>query len=153
MLLIGSCLMSVYLTSLLAFSFVTHPVSYCFLLLLGAFSVSGYVYLITGFTWYLLLFSLVYIGGIYVLFVFVSLHSPNPQPMLGGGLEFLSAAYFFFLVLFMSAGFKFDSCYFDYSHYLCSYFEGFTYCLFCIVLMLGFVLSSVIGSEKDSFFR
>nr|YP_009169743.1 NADH dehydrogenase subunit 6 [Metorchis orientalis]ALD61617.1 NADH dehydrogenase subunit 6 [Metorchis orientalis] len=153
MLLFSSCLLSLYLTSLLAFSFVTHPVSYCFLLLLGAFSVSGYVYLFLGFSWYLLLFCLVYIGGIYVLFVFVSLRSPNPIPLLGGGLEFLFSAFFFFFCLFVSAGFGSGSCYSDYSHYLCSYFEGFTYCLFCLVLMLGFVLSSVVGSEKDSFFR
>nr|QBE89943.1 NADH dehydrogenase subunit 6 [Opisthorchis sudarikovi]QIX04635.1 NADH dehydrogenase subunit 6 [Brachylecithum sp. PakAb2] len=153
MLVLGGCLMGVYFTSLLAFSFVTHPVSYCFLLLLGAFSVSGYVYLVLGVSWYLLLFCLVYIGGIYVLFVFVSLRSPNPQPILGGGLEFLSVAYFFFWFLFMSVGFKADTCYLDYSHYLCSYFEGFTYSLFCLVLMLGFVLLSVMGSEKDSFFR
>nr|QJP04177.1 NADH dehydrogenase subunit 6 [Clonorchis sinensis] len=153
MLLVGGCLMSIYLTSLLAFSFVTHPVGYCFLLLLGAFSVSGYAYLIMGFSWYLLVFCLVYIGGIYVLFVFVSLWSPNPTPLLGGGLEFLSMAFSFFFVLFVSVGFKLESCYLDYSHYLCSYFEGFTYCLFCLILMLGFVLLSVVGSEKDSFFR
>nr|YP_010853279.1 NADH dehydrogenase subunit 6 [Metorchis bilis]WGM81698.1 NADH dehydrogenase subunit 6 [Metorchis bilis] len=153
MLLLCSFLVSLYLTSLLAFSFVTHPASYCFLLLLGAFSVSGYVYLSLGFSWYLLLFCLIYIGGIYVLFVFVSLRSPNPVPMLGGGSEFLFFAFFFFFCLFVSVGFGSDSCYTDYSHYLCSYFEGFSYCLFCLVLMLGFVLTSVVGSEKDSFFR
>lgn len=38
-------------------------------------------------------------------------------------------------------------------HYLCSYFEGFSYCLFCLVLMLGFVVVRVVSGEKDSFFR
>jgi len=41
----------------------------------------------------------------------------------------------------------------DCSHYLCSYFEGFSYLFFCLILMLGFVVIRVVSSDKDSFFR
>nr|QDA21738.1 NADH dehydrogenase subunit 6 [Amphimerus sp. JM-2019] len=153
MILTSSFLLSVYLVSLLAFSFVTHPVGYCLLLLLGAFSVSGYVYLVCGFSWYLVLFCLVYVGGVYVLFVFVSMHSPNPYSLLGGGWEFLLFSFLFFWSVLISFEFKPGLGYVDHSYYLCSYFEGFTYSLFCLVLILGFVVMSVVASEKDSFFR
>ena len=41
----------------------------------------------------------------------------------------------------------------DSRHYLCSFFEGASYCLFCLVLMVGFVAIRVVTGEKDSFFR
>nr|YP_010401655.1 NADH dehydrogenase subunit 6 [Cryptocotyle lingua]UQU69053.1 NADH dehydrogenase subunit 6 [Cryptocotyle lingua] len=153
MTLLSSALLALYFSSLLSFSFITHPVGYCFLLLLSAFSVSGYVYMLSGFSWYLVLFCLVYIGGVYVLFIFVSLHNPNPFPVFGSNLELFFFIYFFFISLFISFSFKIGSGYVDYSHYLCSYFEGFSYCLFCLVLMLGFVVVSVVSGDKDSFFR
>uniref|UniRef100_A0AAU7YSC2 NADH dehydrogenase subunit 6 n=1 Tax=Scaphanocephalus sp. TaxID=3050632 RepID=A0AAU7YSC2_9TREM len=153
MILTTSALLSLYFSSLLSFSFVTHPIGYCFLLLLGAFSVSGYVYLVFGFSWYLILFCIVYVGGVYVLFIFVSLHNPNPFSLFGGGWEFLLSAFFFFLCLFVVFGLGVVDSYVDYSHYLCSYFEGFSYCLFCLVLMLGFIVVSVVSGDKDSFFR
>lgn len=92
---VGS-LLSLYFSSLLAFSFVTHPIKYCFLLLLGALSVVCCGYVIVGFSWYLVLFCLVYVGGIYVLFVFVSLHKPKPSQRFRGDLELLFMGFFIF---------------------------------------------------------
>lgn len=31
----------------------------------------------------MILLCLVYIGGVYVLFIFVSIHTPNPNPFVG----------------------------------------------------------------------
>jgi len=93
-----SAVLSVYFTTLLAFSFVTHPVGYCFLLLMGAFRVALYSYMLLGFRWYVALFCLVYVGGVYVLFIFVSLHSPNPAPLFSGGIMVLAVSYFLFFV-------------------------------------------------------
>lgn len=76
--------LSVYFTTLIVFSFVSHPVRYCILLLLRAFRVGGFRCYTLGFSWYVLLFLLVYVGGVYVLFVFVSVHNPNPVSTLGG---------------------------------------------------------------------
>lgn len=77
-------LLRVYFSRLVTFSFVSHPIVYCVLLMIRALRVSGYVYLVLGFSWYLVLFCMVYVGGVYVLFIFVSVHNPNPSPLLGG---------------------------------------------------------------------
>lgn len=102
----------------------------------------------------MVLFCLVYIGGVYVLFIFVSLHNPNPIPALGGGFELVFFVFLFLEVLFLRGG-VFGSRLFieDYSQYLCSFFEGVSYCFFCLILMLGFVVISVVSGDKDSFFR
>lgn len=142
----------VYFSRLITFSFVSHPVVYCVLLMMSALSVSGYVYAVLGFSWYLALFCLVYVGGIYVLFIFVSVHNPNPSPSLGGRFGVFG---FSFLVLYfvLSLSGLCLPCLVEKSHYLCSFFEGFSYCLFCLVLLIGFVSVRVVVGEKDSFFR
>lgn len=48
--MLGSLLVSLYLSCVLAFSFVSHPIVFCFVLLLSAFSVSGFVYRVVGFS-------------------------------------------------------------------------------------------------------
>nr|WSP01986.1 NADH dehydrogenase subunit 6 [Creptotrematina aguirrepequenoi] len=148
----GLIFLSAYFTVLMAFSFVSHPVSYCILLLLSAFSVSGFSCYVFGFSWYILLFLLVYVGGVYVLFVFVSVHNPNPVsgPSGGGGVYLGIFCACFFSLSFLN----WDCLVFgETSHYLCTYFEGFTYCLFCLILMVGFMSISIVVGGKDSFFR
>nr|AWK02438.1 NADH dehydrogenase subunit 6 [Acanthoparyphium sp. WAK-2018] len=150
--MIYSVFLSLYFTCLISFSFVSHPVVYCVLLLVSAMSVSGLIYLVMGVSWYLALFSLVYVGGVYVLFIFVSVHSPNPVSLVGVGVSVFVILFLSFFCLFSLplGGFPVVS---ESSHFLCSYFEGFSYCLFCLVLMVGFVsISSVVGGS-DSFYR
>nr|YP_010690160.1 NADH dehydrogenase subunit 6 [Paragonimus iloktsuenensis]WBU12999.1 NADH dehydrogenase subunit 6 [Paragonimus iloktsuenensis] len=145
--------LSLYFSSLISFSFISHPVIYCVLLLVSSLSISGYLYSVLGLSWYLALFCLVYVGGIYVLFIFVSVHISNPMSIGGGsGLVFLIAFGSFMLIFSGGLGHSLEG-FCEESHYLCSYFEGFSYCLFCLVLMIGFVGVSVISGEKDSFFR
>lgn len=148
----GYILLGLYFSSLMAFSFVSHPVSYCVLLILSALSVTGYVYLLIGFSWYLVLFCLVYIGGVYVLFIFVSVHSPNPSPSLGGRALMFFFSFVVFSCLFGARQASLPSVG-ESSYYLCRYFEGLSYCLFCLVLMVGFVAIRIVVGEKDSFFR
>nr|QUL60399.1 NADH dehydrogenase subunit 6 [Echinostomatidae sp. CA-2021] len=150
--MIYSLLAGVYFSCLLGFSLVSHPVVYCVLLLSSALSVAGLVYLVVGFSWYLAIFCLVYIGGVYVLFIFISIHSPNPVANVGGSsfIPIIMLGLFFCILIHsfspLPAGL-------DSSNYLCSYFEGFSYCLFCLVLMVGFVSISVVVGSKGSFFR
>nr|YP_010505941.1 NADH dehydrogenase subunit 6 [Paragonimus skrjabini miyazakii]UXE35013.1 NADH dehydrogenase subunit 6 [Paragonimus skrjabini miyazakii] len=149
----GGLFLSLYFSSLVSFSFVSHPVVYCILLLTSALGVSGYLYLVLGMSWYLVLFCLVYVGGIYVLFIFISVHISNPMPI-GGSSGFVFLVAFGLFFLFFSGGMgRSISSFCEESHYLCSYFEGFSYCLFCLILMVGFVGVSVVSGEKDSFFR
>nr|YP_009261938.1 NADH dehydrogenase subunit 6 [Echinochasmus japonicus]AKL39066.1 NADH dehydrogenase subunit 6 [Echinochasmus japonicus] len=145
-------LISLYFSCLVGFSLVSHPVIYCVMLLIAALSVSGVVYLMIGFSWYLALFCLVYIGGVYVLFIFVSVHCPNANTTVGGSVFW---ALLFFIACLCMCGVSFlpQPGEVEFSYYLCSFFEGFTYCLFCLVLLVGFICISVVYSSKDSFFR
>ena len=93
-------LRSLYFSCLLGFSFVSHPVVYCVLLLVSAVRISGLIYSVVGVSWYLALFCLVYIGGVYVLFIFVSIHSPNPVSKVGGGAGVIARLFVVFLVVF-----------------------------------------------------
>nr|YP_009236167.1 NADH dehydrogenase subunit 6 [Fascioloides magna]AMF83651.1 NADH dehydrogenase subunit 6 [Fascioloides magna] len=145
-------LSSFYLSCLLGFSFVSHPIVYCLLLVGAALSISGLGYLVLGFSWYLAVFCLVYVGGVYVLFIFISVHTPNPLPNFSGGVVSL-------VILFSSLLCVFSFVFFpvpvlvDSSFYLCSSFEGVSYCLFCLVLMVGFICISVVVGSKSFFFR
>nr|UDU84939.1 NADH dehydrogenase subunit 6 [Haematoloechus sp. CW13H] len=151
-------LLSVYVTSVTCFVFISHPIHYCLLLLLSSACVSGYSYMFLGFGWYLVLFCVVYVGGVYILFIFVSIHSPNPVPGWGlsnkGSLFLIPLSIFLFFFFFFSFdGSDVHCCVTESSHYLCSGAEGFVYCFFCLFLMIGFVMISMVCSEKDSFFR
>nr|YP_009092169.1 NADH dehydrogenase subunit 6 [Dicrocoelium chinensis]AHG06494.1 NADH dehydrogenase subunit 6 [Dicrocoelium chinensis] len=144
---------SLYLTTILAFSFVSHPVAYCVFLVISALCVNVLTFLVVGFSWYLVLFSLVYIGGIYVLFIFVSVRNPNPAPSVGVSLGsvFLLFLFFFFGGFNMFAGF--GSGLENNNLYFFNIFEGFTYCMFWGFLWVGFIWGSVGYSSKDSFYR
>nr|YP_010461157.1 NADH dehydrogenase subunit 6 [Carassotrema koreanum]UUF92006.1 NADH dehydrogenase subunit 6 [Carassotrema koreanum] len=147
-----SGLMGLYFATLVSFAFVSHPVVYCAFLVLSALSAGGVVYSLMGFSWYVALFCLVYIGGVYVLFIFVSVHNPNSFPGLGGTFLFFFLSWLLFSTLFYLTG----GClpgFVEGSHYLCSSYEGFSYCLFCLILMGGFVCVSVVVGDKGSFFR
>lgn len=143
---------SIYFSTLAQFAFVSHPVVYCFLLLICSLSASTISYLILGFSWYLALFCLVYVGGVYVLFIFISIHNPNPTPFLGiDTMSFISLFFIFFIILSL---FDFSApCITDERHLLCSFFEGFTYCLYCLILLVGFCIISLVSSDKGSFYR
>lgn len=150
--MLGGLFLGLYFSSIISFSFTGHPVTYCVLLLMRALGISGYRFVVLGFSWYLVLFCLVYVGGVYVLFIFVSVHSPNqgsPSP----------GRYLLFFSLLLLLSFLFWGCsivgrfVYERSHYLCSYFEGYSYILLCLVLMVGFLKIRVVVSGKDSFFR
>nr|YP_009906248.1 NADH dehydrogenase subunit 6 [Azygia hwangtsiyui]QLH90217.1 NADH dehydrogenase subunit 6 [Azygia hwangtsiyui] len=146
----GSLLLGLYFSCLVQFMFVSHPVSYCGLLLVSSLSGIGYCVLTLGLSWYAVLFCLVYVGGIYILFIFVSVQNPNPITQVGGSLySFLFSLVFgFVFIRFFIAPSLAES-----SHYLCSFFEGFSYCLFCLVLVLGFIIVSGVLGDKCSFYR
>ena len=150
--LVGSLLIGLYLSRMLGFSLVVNPVICCFLLLGGSVSFCLFLYLVLGFRWYMLLFCLVYVGGIYILFVYVSMFSPNVYVGLGYGPGFILISFFLFALFFYFRGLGVWYIE-DFSHYVCSNRDNYGYCFFCLLLLLGFRLVSVICSSKDSFFR
>nr|YP_009533207.1 NADH dehydrogenase subunit 6 [Cyathocotyle prussica]AYH51392.1 NADH dehydrogenase subunit 6 [Cyathocotyle prussica] len=141
-----------YLTTILSFSFVSNPIYYCILLIFSSFSACGFIFMILGFSWYVALFCLVYVGGVYILFIFVSVYNPNAGLVSVSSWWWLLVFFVLMSLLFSSLGFITPLA-FEHSHYLCSAFEGLSYCLFCLVMVMGFVCVSVVVNRKDSFYR
>lgn len=91
-------------------------------------------------------------GGVYILFVYVSMYNPKLVAGLAYGWRLVLLSFFFFSLFFL--GFSFDFfCFSEFSHYICSDGDGFGYCFFCLILLLGFGLVSFVSRSKDSFFR
>nr|ASL24611.1 NADH dehydrogenase subunit 6 [Khawia sinensis] len=130
----------------------THCIFYC-LLLVASCCVSAFIcYLVYGFSWYSLLLCLVYVGGVYILFVFVSVRTPNNSPILptirrgfGGGLIGFLFAYSAVVMLNLTP--------IEASHCLCSLVEGNTYVCLCLVLLFGFIVVSIVMSVRPEFYR
>lgn len=140
------------MSSLVTFGFLSHPVSCCFVVLVRSLCLRVFVYLFVGFRWYLVLFCLVYVGGVYILFVYASLYCPN----LFIGLGYRMILFFLCLGLFrvcFCAGFNSGACFIERRHYLCGGEDGFSYRFFCLIMFLGFVLVRFVSSRKDSYIR
>lgn len=87
-----------------------------------------------------------------MLFIFISIHSPKPVAKIGGSRFIPLIMLGLFFSILIHSFFPLPSCV-DSRNYLCSYFEGFSYCLFCLVLMVGFIRVRVVVGSKGSFFR
>lgn len=112
------------------------------------------VYLVMGFSWYLLLFGLVYVGGVFVLFVYISFIVPNVG-LVKYRFRYLSGG-FRILVLFLMGVSSYvvgGSCVMDCSVYLCSTTECQLYLFYCFVLLLGLVLINSLVSGLSSYIR
>nr|UFQ88459.1 NADH dehydrogenase subunit 6 [Rhinebothriidae sp. DJM-2021] len=142
-----------YFSCLMLFSLVSHPVYYCILLVINSLICSFICYTVFGFSWYALLFCLVYIGGVYILFIFVSVHSPNSNALsywsLTGGTSLLV-----FLCLIVGGGLiSYSLTSIEFSGYLCSISEGYFYVCMCLTLLFGFFILSLIMSVKVNHYR
>lgn len=86
-----------------------------------------------------------------MLLVYVSMFKAKFFTWFGGGyayfLRFLFFFFFFDIVFFCLFEFS------DFGHYLCSGDPRFDYCFFCVVLLAGFCLVSLVSGGKDRFFR
>ena len=142
-----------YFFCLVLFSLVSHPVYYCGLLILRSVICAFICYIIFGFSWYALLFCLVYVGGVYILFVFVSIHSPNNSIVTYWKFGFVSSS---MLLLFCSRWRFFiyysalDS---EFSRFLCNISEGFMYLSLCLILLFGFIVLSLVMRIKINHYR
>nr|UFQ89143.1 NADH dehydrogenase subunit 6 [Anindobothrium lisae] len=142
-----------YFFLLCLFSLVSHPVYYCVLLVANSLLCSFTCYTLYGFSWYPLLFCLVYIGGVYTLFVFVSVYSPNSSVV--SYWSFNSSALVFSLFFCVCCGlFVFYlSLSAEFSSYLCSLSEGYFYICMCLTLLFGFLVLSLVMSVKVNHYR
>nr|UFQ89107.1 NADH dehydrogenase subunit 6 [Rhodobothrium cf. paucitesticulare DJM-2021] len=142
-----------YFLFLSLFSLVSHPVYYCVLLVLNSLICSFICYSVYGFSWYALLFCLVYIGGVYILFVFVSVHSPNSSVVSYWNLSSLSSFIAIFLMVFIGTTVYYSALNAEFSSFLCTSSEGYFYVCMCLTLLFGFFVLSLIMSVKVNHYR
>lgn len=142
-----------YFLSLLMFSLVRHPVYYCILLVIKSLICSFICYSLYGFSWYALLFCLVYIGGVYILFVFVRVHSPKSSILPYWSLSFVGSSTLLALAALVSLSIYYTSINTEFSRFLCKLSEGSMYICMCLTLLFGFFILSLVMSIKLKHYR
>nr|UFQ89263.1 NADH dehydrogenase subunit 6 [Scyphophyllidium guariticus] len=142
-----------YFFCLVLFSLISHPVYYCVLLVLNSLICSFICYLVYGFGWYSILFCLVYIGGVYILFVFVSVHNPNSSVVPYWDFSFVNSFLVIFLILTTGAFLNYAVINTEFSSFLCNLSEGYFYLCMCLTLLFGFFILSLIMSVKLNHYR
>nr|AAK82352.1 NADH dehydrogenase subunit 6 [Echinococcus equinus] len=142
-----------YFCVLVLFCFTSHSIYYCVLLVVNALLASCMCYTIYGFSWYSLLLCLVYVGGVYVLFIFVSVFSPNSSFVLYHSIWEVSIYVWFVFGLFMCVFIYYALVGSEFSGVLRSVSEGWLYLFLCLTLVFGFLVLSVVASNKVNFYR
>lgn len=142
-----------YFFCLVMFSLIRHPVYYCVLLVLKSLVCSFICYSIYGFSWYSLLFCLVYIGGVYILFVFVSVHNPNRSVVSYWKFGLVSSFLTIFLVLMTGVVVYYVALNTEFSGFLCTVSEGPLYLCMCLTLLFGFFVLSLVMRVKLNHYR
>nr|YP_007375122.1 NADH dehydrogenase subunit 6 [Taenia martis]BAM76219.1 NADH dehydrogenase subunit 6 [Taenia martis] len=143
---------SFYLFVLFLFSFSGHCLYYCMLLVLNSLIGGLICYILYGFSWYSLLLCLVYIGGVYILFIFVSIFNPNDSFVICYSFNSFKLIVLFVVSIFCLF-FVFNIVSVDYSYYLCTYMEGNFYVFLCLMLLFGFIILSMLFNIKMNFYR
>nr|YP_007889820.1 NADH dehydrogenase subunit 6 [Taenia twitchelli]BAN15652.1 NADH dehydrogenase subunit 6 [Taenia twitchelli] len=143
---------SFYLFVLFLFSLSSHCLYYCVLLVLNSLIGSLICYILYGFSWYSLLLCLVYIGGVYILFIFVSIFNPNDSFIMYSSLNNFKLI-IMFVISVLCLFFVFSMIDIDYSYYLCTSKEGSFYIFLCLMLLFGFIVLSMLFNIKMNFYR
>nr|UFQ88999.1 NADH dehydrogenase subunit 6 [Acanthobothrium sp. MZUSP 8033]UFQ89011.1 NADH dehydrogenase subunit 6 [Acanthobothrium sp. MZUSP 8034]UFQ89023.1 NADH dehydrogenase subunit 6 [Acanthobothrium sp. MZUSP 8035] len=142
-----------YFFCLVMFSLISHPVYYCVLLVLNSLICSFICYGVYGFSWYSILFCLVYIGGVYILFVFVSVHSPNSSVVSYWNFSLIFSFLFIFFSIMAGVLVYYLSLNAEFSSFLCNISEGPLYLVMCLTLLFGFFVLSLVMSVKLNHYR
>lgn len=148
-----SVLFFVYFFLLMMFFLVSHPVYYCGVLVVKALVGGLICYFLFGFSWYTLLFCLVYVGGVYILFVFVSIYRPKSRYIVNFNISVRSICLVGLVLIIVGAiliwGFIGVEC----SAFLCTCSEGIFYVLVCLTLLFGFIILSMVMRVKLKYYR
>ncbi|CDS36252.2 NADH dehydrogenase subunit 6 [Echinococcus multilocularis] len=146
-------LVVMYFCVLVLFCFTSHCIYYCVLLVVNALLAGCICYVVYGFSWYSLLLCLVYIGGVYILFIFVSVFSPNSSFVLYSGAYGVSLWVLFGFGLFVCSLVCYVLVKVEFRSVLCSAREGWLYLCLCLTLVFGFLVLSIILRSKVKFYR
>nr|AWW03145.1 NADH dehydrogenase subunit 6 [Cichlidogyrus mbirizei] len=147
-----SILVWLYLASVALLLLSSNVLFYCIVLVLNSLCSILLMFGMSGFAWYALLMYVVYVGGVYILLLFVSIHNPNSVFNLNMSIFWMCSALFISWEFSCSLG-PMTSVSSDYSLNFCSGVEGPLYLFLCFFLVLGFLLVSTISGSKESFIR
>nr|YP_009049027.1 NADH dehydrogenase subunit 6 [Taenia arctos]BAP10800.1 NADH dehydrogenase subunit 6 [Taenia arctos] len=145
-------LITFYFFVLSLFSLSSHCVYYCVLLVINALISCLICYFIYGFSWYSLIFCLVYIGGVYILFIFVSVFNPNDSFTIYHSVSEFNVVFGFVMSLLCVCLF-YNLVSVEFSNFLCTVVEGGFYICLCLTLIFGFIVLSLLISWKMNFYR
>nr|AFD18207.1 NADH dehydrogenase subunit 6 [Diplorchis hangzhouensis] len=128
------------------------PIVCCLLLLFNSLLLSVILYLFVGNSIFSLFFSLIYVGGVYIIMLFVSAHLQNDNFNNGLSLYFGVV----FLGGFCLLGFEiwcWDFIFDNMGEMLCSYISFDSYILYGVSIFLIFFVLSNISSSNNGFLR
>lgn len=147
-----SVLLSLYLFNLFLFSLIRNCIYYCIILIIKALLSSYIVYEVMGFSWYSLIFCLIYVGGVYILFIFVSFFNPNDRVVISWGFNLVRLVLIFF-VFGVSVYMFCELIEFEFRRCVCKFKEIWLYVCFGLMLMFGFVVLRMLMSYRVGFYR
>nr|YP_010166580.1 NADH dehydrogenase subunit 6 [Tamerlania zarudnyi]QRV61249.1 NADH dehydrogenase subunit 6 [Tamerlania zarudnyi] len=145
-------LFSLYFSGLIHLGLTNNSIVLCGVLVSNTALLVIFTHMLFGFAWYAILFSLVYLGGVFILFIYITVFDPNAFP---GGLGIVSRLLLFILIviLFYWGGFYEVATFDEFAHYICTTEEGHTYVMYCLMTLVVFAFVTMIGGGKGSFFR
>lgn len=142
-----------YFLGLALFCLIRHTMYYCLLLVLNSLVCCFITYMYLGFSWYSLLFCLVYVGGVYILFVFVSVYSPNTSIVPYWNLGVIASLMILGCCFLSSFIFYLRYVNYEASLSLCTSYEGYFYVCLCLMLLFGFFVLRMVMSVKTGYYR
>ncbi|RTG79915.1 NAD6 (mitochondrion) [Schistosoma bovis] len=133
---------------IIVFTFNSSPLFRSVLILINSLVVSMLVYVEIGFSWYFLLFILVYVGGVYIILIYTSMVFPNFSLFNISFVSYYFMLGFLFIIWFCVAHTSVLSCSskVECSFYLCNSSEILVYIFLCIMLMISLVFVNFIVS-------
>lgn len=142
-----------FFATLIMFSLSRHSIYYCLLLVINSLIGSLICYNLFGFSWYSVLFCLVYIGGVYILFVFVSVYRPKNKFVSYNNFNYSRLFRLLFVSLILVAFRVYSILNIEFSEYICTIKERSFYFCMCLALVFGFVLLNVVMGVKINYCR
>lgn len=149
----SSILFFIYFGVLRLFSLLSHSVYYCGFLVVKSLICGLVCYCFLGFRWYTLLFCLVYVGGVYILFIFVSVFSPNERYLIKFKIRLFWVSLVMLGLMFIGVALIYGLFCIEFSSFLCTREEGVFYVLVCLTLLFGFLVLSMIMRVKLNYYR
>ena len=146
-------LFCLYFLLLLIFSITNHAIYSCILLVTISLVGGLICYTVYGFSWYSVLFCLVYIGGVYILFIFTSVFRPKNNLAPRNSFTGLFMTVFSFALILAGNFVFYDVLNVEYREYICTMAEGRFYVCLCMVLVFGFIMLRMVVRLKINRFR